>query len=1458
MPFGLKLKKSRHYNVMSKSLFVISVDHLDSSTKIDCTLSSESTGQECLDNVCQRISIQQPEFFGLRYVVKGTTDEMRWVDLERPLSRQLEKYSANSKVLHLRVMYYVLSGVSLIQDEGTRNYYFLQLKHDVVEGRISCDPRQAVILANYSRQAEYGNHQDRHTVEYLKTLLSFPQEMVHANLLEALTEQVIQQAHELHNVTQGEAESLYISACQQLDGYGQETFTAKNDTGLEVMLGISVSGIIVASDTNKFYPWRDITNVVNHKRAFNIECTVPRESAGFTVTDVATGRYIWKLCALQHRFYVTYEQNLTQASQMNLNLFQNMGDNLNDSRDDLLSEQQYIHAQQQQQQQQQHQPSPSPGGSQAPYQGPMGTTSWPSTHELASHSSNMWNSGAHQHHAIVDTQPGGGGGGPSGPGVHLSSSNIAIATGAGGSITNLNNLNPASMMQSSRSSGLDINLNSTSTTAVPLEYSNQMGSSWGLNPVGSNASLINRAQSSSCLDLSNNNLTPDRDRLKALLPTYRPAPDYETAIQQKYRSSSNDVRLVNGSLLHLSASQMLLAQEQQHQQQVASAGHHLEYGITGSQPDVSFYGQHLQQQQQQQQQQSAAQQMHQQPYPDVTHHTTTHIIGPHYSDASDYGLTHRFKMMRLVKPPPPYPANRLSSTSTPDLASHRALLGLRSAQVSGSSPDLVSTRPLMNHHHHAAHLPQHQLQIAHLSQSGGQVCYPGLTAAGNPHAQLHHSQTMLPHGTYENLNFMENLTSTKAGLISAANQAAPGNVYYYVPGGMEHLLIAGGNTPAGDSNSPSYHATANGHIGLTTKAHLNRSSQHINGSIEPIYENVPLPWKDDNESLGEIRNRTASVQSAPNVQHQPTMRPMPPTPPQPQTPTGTSAPVNVLDGGSFNFQAQSSQQQQQQLQHNQTKQQQQHQLQQEQSTGRQPLLQQRASEVGGSNTAMGPPAPSNADVPKHQTTNDPASAVPKLNSSSTAITAAPSNATIATNKEPPVPMNRSHSSNNVLDASQYSNYTLNETVQSGSVRNGGHNDSGISSITGSTNLGGIGGSTTSRNTTQNSSSTNSNNNNNNTSTSSSSVKETKRKRIWEILGGRSKNSADKQKSATLGREKDRKKKGSVDPGTEGGGSGGSANSSMNEGANAGQLRHRWSTGLPRLQPLPANISKEKLCSLLESKLADPQLYCEFERIPKRSDSASYNCALAEDNKNKNFDSTFLPYDNNRVRLTPTRDNRMGYVNASHITSTVGNKQRFYIVAESPNDTLTTNIFWQCVWEADVYLLVQLSKELNYIPQTSERCLEYGQYQVWREFSQETDRCTTSKLRVYHTQSRRYRSVWHISYTEWADQNCPGDVGHFLGFLEELNSVRLASIAEVPPSHNTNPPVLIHCNEGGGRTGVTLVADLLLYTLDHNQDIDIPRLIGQIRQQRDNIIPSLAQYKFIHALLIHYLKQNRLI
>uniref|UniRef100_A0A336LGH1 CSON011620 protein n=1 Tax=Culicoides sonorensis TaxID=179676 RepID=A0A336LGH1_CULSO len=338
----------------------------------------------------------------------------------------------------------------------------------------------------------------------------------------------------------------------------------------------------------------------------------------------------------------------------------------------------------------------------------------------------------------------------------------------------------------------------------------------------------------------------------------------------------------------------------------------------------------------------------------------------------------------------------------------------------------------------------------------------------------------------------------------------------------------------------------------------------------------------------------------------------------------------------------------------------------------------------------------------------------------------------------------------------------------------------------------------------------------------SSTKEKKKSSIWNLLG-RNKSSEkdkDKQKSATLGRDKSR-----------------DAKKGMSRDQD--QMKHRWSTGTSKLQPLPTTLSKEKLCQLLEMKLADPELFYEFEGIPKHRENARYDCALQQENKQKNLDPNFLPYDDNRVRLTPSRENRLGYVNASPTAATVTS-------------------FWQGVWEADVYLVVQLTDDFQYVPSNGDRCLEYGQYQVWREYSQQSDVCTTSKLRVYHTQSRRYRSVWHLLYNNWGDQNCPKDVSHFLPFIEELGSIRLESVKEVPTGHNTNPPVLMHCSDGAARSGITVAADLFLYIVDHNQELDIPRVICQLRHQRGNFIPLFDLYKFIYMLLIHYLKQTRLI
>lgn len=57
-----------------------------------------------------------------------------------------------------------------------------------------------------------------------------------------------------------------------------------------------------------------------------------------------------------------------------------------------------------------------------------------------------------------------------------------------------------------------------------------------------------------------------------------------------------------------------------------------------------------------------------------------------------------------------------------------------------------------------------------------------------------------------------------------------------------------------------------------------------------------------------------------------------------------------------------------------------------------------------------------------------------------------------------------------------------------------------------------------------------------------------------------------------------------------------------------------------------------------------------------------------------------------------------------------------------------------------------------------------QYQVWREFSHETNHYVTSKLRIYHVQTKRYRIIWYIHYSDWSEQNIPRSVAPFLGEL----------------------------------------------------------------------------------------------
>ena len=56
MPFGFR--RVKRYNVSSKNTYLVKVFLLDNST-IECTISFDSLGRECLKNISQRLELAQ-------------------------------------------------------------------------------------------------------------------------------------------------------------------------------------------------------------------------------------------------------------------------------------------------------------------------------------------------------------------------------------------------------------------------------------------------------------------------------------------------------------------------------------------------------------------------------------------------------------------------------------------------------------------------------------------------------------------------------------------------------------------------------------------------------------------------------------------------------------------------------------------------------------------------------------------------------------------------------------------------------------------------------------------------------------------------------------------------------------------------------------------------------------------------------------------------------------------------------------------------------------------------------------------------------------------------------------------------------------------------------------------------------------------------------------------------------
>ncbi|XP_075896926.1 tyrosine-protein phosphatase non-receptor type 6 isoform X2 [Nelusetta ayraudi] len=240
-----------------------------------------------------------------------------------------------------------------------------------------------------------------------------------------------------------------------------------------------------------------------------------------------------------------------------------------------------------------------------------------------------------------------------------------------------------------------------------------------------------------------------------------------------------------------------------------------------------------------------------------------------------------------------------------------------------------------------------------------------------------------------------------------------------------------------------------------------------------------------------------------------------------------------------------------------------------------------------------------------------------------------------------------------------------------------------------------------------------------------------------------------------------------------------------------------------------------------------------------------------ENKSKNRYKNILPFNDTRVSLHSADPNVVGsdYINANFVKNTMAEStnQKVYIATQGCLTT-TVNDFWQMVWQEKTSVIVMTTREVE---KGRNKCVPYwpapdgtkeaGLYIVTCKSEREA---ADYKIRVLelcciHT-PKQIRTVWHYQYMSWPDHGVPEEPGGVLSFLTQVN----AKQSEFPDAG----PMIIHCSAGIGRTGTILVIDMILETIETfglDCDIDIPKYIQMVREQRSGLVQTEAQYKFIY-------------
>ncbi|KAG9479036.1 hypothetical protein GDO78_012613 [Eleutherodactylus coqui] len=264
-----------------------------------CEVEKRSKGQVLFDKVCEHLNLLEKDYFGLVY--RDLENQKNWLDPAKEIKKQTRN---GSWLFSFNVKFYP-PDPSQLSEDITRYYLCLQLRDDIVSGRLPCSFVTLALLGSYTVQSELGDYDpEEYGSDYVSEFRFAP------NQTKELEDKVVELHKSYRGMTPAEAEMHFLENAKKLSMYGVDLHHAKDSEGVEIMLGVCASGLLIYRDRLRInrFAWPKVLKISYKRNNFYIKIR-PGEfeqfesTIGFKLPNHRAAKRLWKVCVEHHTFF---------------------------------------------------------------------------------------------------------------------------------------------------------------------------------------------------------------------------------------------------------------------------------------------------------------------------------------------------------------------------------------------------------------------------------------------------------------------------------------------------------------------------------------------------------------------------------------------------------------------------------------------------------------------------------------------------------------------------------------------------------------------------------------------------------------------------------------------------------------------------------------------------------------------------------------------------------------------------------------------------------------------------------------------------------------------------------------------------------------------------------------------------------------------------------------------------